>query len=192
MSDKSNSVIILRSYWESIKGLPDDKQLLFLKSIIEYGMDSIEPEFTGIEKSFWIQIKATIDNSMKRYNTSIENGKKGGAPKGNNNAKKQPETTQEQPKSTQEQPKTTEQQPETMVDNLYKDKDRYKDVDKDKEVDKYKEVISTNILGDFDRKKFHHNNIREIEHIRNMDNISLDEAIDLHYDALQAIKSVFG
>ena len=189
MSDKSNSVIILRSYWESIKGLPDDKQLLFLKSIIEYGMDSIEPEFTGIEKSFWIQIKATIDNSMKRYNTSIENGKKGGAPKGNNNAKKQPETTQEQPKSTQEQPKT-------RVDNLYKDKDRYKDVDKDKEVDKYKDddkdVISTNILGDFDRKKFHHNNIREIEHIRNMDNISLDEAIDLHYDALQAIKSVFG
>ena len=196
MSDKSNSVIILRSYWESIKDLPDDKQLLFLKSIIEYGMDSIEPEFTGIEKSFWIQIKATIDNSMKRYNTSIENGKKGGAPKGNNNAKKQPETTQEQPKSTQEQPKTTEQQPETKVDNLYKDKDRYKDVDKDKEVDKYKDddkdVISTNILGDFDRKKFHHNNIREIEHIRNMDNISLDEAIDLHYDALQAIKSVFG
>ena len=192
MSDKSNSVIILRSYWESIKGLPDDKQLLFLKSIIEYGMDSIEPEFTGIEKSFWIQIKATIDNSMKRYNTSIENGKKGGAPKGNNNAKKQPETTQEQPKSTQEQPKTTELQPETKVDNLYKDKDRYKDVDKDKEVDKYKEVISTNILGDFDRKKFHHNNIREIEHIRNMDNISLDDAIDLHYDALQAIKSVFG
>jgi len=192
MSDKSNSVIILRSYWESIKGLPDDKQLLFLKSIIEYGMDSIEPEFTGIEKSFWIQIKATIDNSMKRYNTSIENGKKGGAPKGNNNAKKQPETTQEQPKSTQEQPKTTELQPETKVDNLYKDKDRYKDRYKDKEVDKYKEVISTNILGDFDRKKFHHNNIREIEHIRNMDNISLDEAIDLHYDALQAIKSVFG
>ena len=192
MSDKSNSVIILRSYWESIKGLPDDKQLLFLKSIIEYGMDSIEPEFTGIEKSFWIQIKATIDNSMKRYNTSIENGKKGGAPKGNNNAKKQPETTQEQPKSTQEQPKTTELQPETKVDNLYKDKDRYKDVDKDKEVDKYKDVISTNILGDFDRKKFHHNNIREIEHIRNMDNISLDDAIDLHYDALQAIKSVFG
>lgn len=192
MSDKSNSVIILRSYWESIKGLPDDKQLLFLKSIIEYGMDSIEPEFTGIEKSFWIQIKATIDNSMKRYNTSIENGKKGGAPKGNNNAKKQPETTQEQPKSTQEQPKTTELQPETKVDNLYKDKDRYKDVDKDKEVDKYKDVISTNILGDFDRQKFHHNHFQEIEHIRNLDDISLDEAIDIHYDFIQATKSVFG
>ncbi len=51
---------------------------------------------------------------------------------------------------------------------------------------------NNNILGNFDRKKFYHNNIREIEHIRNMDNISLDDAIDLHYDALQAIKSVFG
>ena len=192
MSDKSNSVIILRSYWESIKDLPDDKQLLFLKSIIEYGMNNIEPEFTGIEKSFWIQIKATIDSSMKRYNTSIENGKKGGAPKGNNNAKKQPETTQQQPKSTQEQPKTTIQQPETKVDNLYKDKDRYKDVDKDKEVDKYKDVISTNILGDFDRKKFQHHHFQDIEHIRNLDDISVDEAIDLHYDFIQATKSVFG
>ena len=188
MSDKSNSVIILRSYWESIKGLPDDKQLLFLKSIIEYGMDSIEPEFTGIEKSFWIQIKTTIDNSMKRYNTSIENGKKGGAPKGNNNAKKQPETTQEQPKSTQEQPKTTELQPETKVDNLYKDK--YKDVDKDK--DMYKEVISTNILGDLERKKFRNYHIQEIEHIRNVSDVSLDEAIDIHYDFIQATNSIFG
>ena len=185
MSDKSNSVIILRSYWESIKDLPDDKQLLFLKSIIEYGMDSIEPEFTGIEKSFWIQIKATIDNSMKRYNTSIENGKKGGAPKGNNNAKKQPETTQEQPK-------TTIQQPETKVDNLYKDKDRYKykDVDKDKDVDK--EVISTNILGDLERKKFRNYHIQEIEHIRNVSDVSLDEAIDIHYDFIQATNSIFG
>ena len=194
MSDKSNSVIILRSYWESIKGLPDDKQLLFLKSIIEYGMDSIEPEFTGIEKSFWIQIKATIDNSMKRYNTSIENGKKGGAPKGNNNAKKQPETTQEQPKLTQQQPKLTKQQPKSRVDNLYKDKDKdkdkYKDVDKDKNM--YKEVISTNILGDFDRKKFHHHHFQEIEHIRNVSDVSLDEAIDIHYDFVQATKSVFG
>jgi uncharacterized protein YdaU (DUF1376 family) len=192
MSDKSNSVIILRSYWESIKDLPDDKQLLFLKSIIEYGMNNIEPEFTGIEKSFWIQIKATIDNSMKRYNTSIENGKKGGAPKGNNNAKKQPETTQQQPKSTQEQPKTTIQQPETKVDNLYKDKDKdkYKDVDKDKYVDK--DVIRTNILGDFDRKKFYNSNIQEIEHIRTLTNLSVEESVDLHYEALQAMKSVFG
>jgi hypothetical protein len=162
-------------------------------------MDSIEPEFTGIEKSFWIQIKATIDNSMKRYNTSIENGKKGGAPKGNNNAKKQPETTQEQPETTQEQPKTTQeqpkttiQQPETKVDNLYKDKDKdkYKDVDKDKDVDK--EVISTNILGDLERKKFRNYHIQEIEHIRNVSDVSLDEAIDIHYDFIQATNSIFG
>jgi hypothetical protein len=189
MSDKSNSVIILRSYWESIKDLPDEKQLLFLKSIIEYGMDNIEPEFNGIEKSFWIQIKTTIDSSMKRYNASVENGKKGGAPQGNNNAKKQPKSTQEQPETTQEQPKLTKQQPKTRVNNLYKDKDKYKDVDKDKDMymDKDKDVNR-----DFDRKKFHHNHFQEIEHIRNLDDISIDEAIDIHYDFIQATKSVFG
>ena len=73
-----------------------------------------------------------------------------------------------------------------------KDVDMDKEVDKDMYVDMDKDVNSNNILGNFDRKKFHHDNIREIEHIRNMDNISLDEAIDLHYDALQAMKSVFG
>ena len=188
MSDKSNSVIILRSYWESIKDLPDDKQLLFLKSIIEYGMNNIEPEFTGIEKSFWIQIKATIDNSMKRYNTSIENGKKGGAPKGNNNAKKQPKnnpiTTEILPNNN---PITTEIQPTDKPKTTYKEKDKEKDNDKE-----INNIHSTNILGDLERKKFRNYHIQEIEHIRNVSDVSLDEAIDIHYDFIQATNSIFG
>jgi hypothetical protein len=188
MSDKSNSVIILRSYWESIKDLSDDKQLLFLKSIIEYGMNNIEPEFTGIEKSFWIQIKTTMDNSMKRYNTSIENGKKGGAPKGNNNAKKQPKLTQEQPKLTQEQPKTTQEQPKTRVDNLYKDKDKYKDIDKDKDIDK--EITSTGILGEFEKKEFYRNNKNDIEFLRTSYGYDIDTAIEVHYNSVKTLDSI--
>lgn len=38
----------------------------------------------------WNFMKPTIECYTKRYNTSVENGKKGGAPLGNKNATKQP------------------------------------------------------------------------------------------------------
>ena len=66
----------------------------------------------------WLSLKPTIDSSIKKYIQSVENGKKGGAPKGNNNASKQPKNNQ---KLTKEQPTI----------NLDKDKDKDKDIDKD-------------------------------------------------------------
>ena len=135
MKDNINSVIILKTYWESIKEFPDEQQLLLWNCIFDYSFNDVEPELTGLTKSIWISIKPTIDSSMKRYKTSVENGKKGGAPKGNNNAKKQPENNLQ---STQEQPTNnlkgslTEQ----PTINLYKDKDK----DKDKDLYSYKDV----------------------------------------------------
>ena len=64
-----------------------------------------------------------------------------------------------------------------------------KDEDDDKEINN---IHSTNILGDLERKKFRNHHIQEIEHIRNVSDVSLDEAIDIHYDFIQATKSVFG
>lgn len=124
-----DTVIILRSYWESIKDLPDDKRLFFLESVIEYGLNGIEPTVTGLEKSLWVSIKSSIDANIRRYNTSVENGKKGGAPKGNKNAKKQPDSTQNNPI-----------QPETTKNNLNKNKDKDKDKDIDKDMDKNKDM----------------------------------------------------
>ena len=125
MYDIMDTVIILRSYWESIKDLPDDKRLFFLESIIEYGLNGIEPTLTGLEKSLWVSMKSSVDANIRRYNTSVENGRKGGAPKGNKNAKKQPELTQNNPI-----------QPETTKNNLNKDKDKDKDIDKDMNINK--------------------------------------------------------
>ncbi len=45
----------------------------------------------------------SCENRLNKITTARENGSKGGAPKGNSNAKKQPETTEEQPKNN---PKT--------------------------------------------------------------------------------------
>lgn len=39
-------------------------------------------------------MKPSLDSAAKRYNASVANGKKGGAPSGNSNAKKQPKNNQ--------------------------------------------------------------------------------------------------
>ena len=164
-----DTMIFYRSFYDAIKTLSKEEKADIYEAIFEYGLNMNEIELQGIPKVVFGLVKPVLDSNIKNYvNGSKPKKKRSGS-------------------QTEAKPKPSGSEMEA-----YKDKD----VDKDKEVDKYKDddkdVISTNILGDFDRKKFHHNNIREIEHIRNMDNISLDEAIDLHYDALQAIKSVFG
>ena len=57
-----------------------------------------------IVNSLFILMKPNIDSSNNRYSASVENGKKGGAPKGNQNAKKkQPKNNQSiQPQNKQD------------------------------------------------------------------------------------------
>ena len=139
--------VFYRSYWEAIDCLPDDvSKCNIIKTICEYSLDGIEPNLEGIEKSIWTLIKPTLESSIKRYKSSVENGKKGGAPKGNQNAKRK--TTQEQPNNnlntTQEQPKN----------NLNKDKDK----DKDKDIDKDMDVRFQMLMKMFDTPHYSTNN----------------------------------
>ena len=63
------------------------------EAIIDYGLDLIEPHFEGIEKVLWTLIRPQLEANNKRF----ENGCKGGAPIGNQNARKQPKNNQKQP-----------------------------------------------------------------------------------------------
>lgn len=95
MADKANSFIFYRSYAEALEVLPVEVQLDYLKAIFTYALDGVEPEFkTAAERGMFTLMKANLDSCDKRYKTSVENGKKGGAPKGNSNASK----TEKQPK----------------------------------------------------------------------------------------------
>ena len=69
-------------------------QLKYYIALCDYGLYEIEPNFSpGLETSIWLQMKALVDFSSYRSKTNSDNGKKGGAPVGNQNARKQPETT---------------------------------------------------------------------------------------------------
>ena len=45
-----------------------------------YGIDGVEPDFSGIEKALWLQFKFVLDETASRRIQNIENGKKGGRP----------------------------------------------------------------------------------------------------------------
>ena len=92
------------SYYASMSNLPDADRLALYDALCRYGLYGEVPEdLPPIANGFFMLMQPTVDASKKRYATSVENGKKGGAPKGNHNAKKQPKnnlkTTEEQPKN---------------------------------------------------------------------------------------------
>jgi hypothetical protein len=74
--------------FNQIRSMPENMQLKFFVAVCDYGLNGNEPEFNGMENSVWIPMKDLIDYSSERRNINSENGKKGGAPVGNNNRAK--------------------------------------------------------------------------------------------------------
>ena len=79
--------------YKQITALPVSIQLKYFISVCDYGLFGIEPDFSGIEKSVFIPMKDLIDFAKERSKTNSANGKEGGAPEGNQNAKKQSKTS---------------------------------------------------------------------------------------------------
>jgi len=106
--NETNGFKFYRNYYELTKYLPDKERLQIYDSILGYMFEDIEPELSGLCNGIWINFKMPLDTSKN----NIENGKKGGAPKGNDNAKK---TTEKQPKNNR---KTTESTTEKQPNNI--------------------------------------------------------------------------
>ena len=96
-----NGFTFYKNYYDLIKYLPDNERLKLLDAILKYMFNNEETQLEGLLNGIWINLKMPLDNSK----INIKNGKKGGAPKGNNNAKK---TTEKQPKNNRTyNPKTS-------------------------------------------------------------------------------------
>lgn len=104
------SFIFYGSYYDAICDLPDEEQGRMYKFIVDYAMTGIEPKIiSGQLKSYFKLIKPNIDAGIRRY----ENGLKGGAPMGNQNARKNDlETSKNQSKNNQN---STENQPKNNL-----------------------------------------------------------------------------
>lgn len=106
--DPKDSFVFFRSFYESIKNVPEENQLEIYKALCEYSLNNVIPDnLSPISKALFILMKPNIDSSKKRYSASVENGKKGGRPRKNNNLEK-PNNNLEKPSEnlneTQEEP----------------------------------------------------------------------------------------
>ena len=106
------SFIFYASFYDAIKELPNELRLEIFDAVCEFSLNGKEPELTGVARAIFTLIRPQIAANFARY----EGGCKGGAPKGNQNARKhkQLETTEE-PTDNQEttikQPKNNLKQP---------------------------------------------------------------------------------
>ena len=126
-----DTMVYYRSFRESLRELPPDLYKVVSETIFDYAFEGIAPgaDSNAVAKALFIAIKPVIDNAHNRYDACVENGRKGGAPKGsrNNPSGKAGEPNQRPNQRPNQEPN---QEP-----NLYKDKDKDKDVDKDKDID---------------------------------------------------------
>lgn len=102
LEKRRESFVFYRSFADTINLLPPEMQLPLYKAITLYALDLNEPSFDDcILRAIWTGIKPQLDANHKRYLNGCGGagyGILGGAPKGNQNAKK---------KQPQNNPKTT-------------------------------------------------------------------------------------
>ena len=74
--ENHDTVKIYRSFRDAARDLPDAERLAFWDAVIDYGLDGVEPQASGIAKTLFTAVKPNIDN----YRDSVFIGKTGGRP----------------------------------------------------------------------------------------------------------------
>lgn len=95
-SPKKESFVFYRSFVNTINRLPADIQLPLYKAITSYALDLIEPSFDDCQdrvflEAIWESVRPQLYANHKRFLNGCKGakyGELGGAPKGNQNARK--------------------------------------------------------------------------------------------------------
>lgn len=101
------NILIDEDCYLSIKNLSKDDFYNLFMAVLAFGFERKEPtELSGALEASYLLITKKMLRAQNRYDACVSNGRKGGAPTGNSNAKKkQPEynqtTTKIQPKNNQ-------------------------------------------------------------------------------------------
>lgn len=108
--------VILPSYYEALRNLPDDTRLSLYDAMLDFGFTGKEPDnLNAIEMAIFSLMRPNIESSVEKYEAQYKNGCKGGRPK---KANENPSETQIKPNGNRE-----------------KEKELEKETDKDKELE---------------------------------------------------------
>jgi cobalamin biosynthesis protein CobT len=99
MKKEKASWLFFQSWEKSIHLLSMEERGQLLTNLISYHKGEQISNNTPMLEMFWNTIEFNLDRNVARYTASVENGKKGGAPIGNQNASKQPKNNLTQPKN---------------------------------------------------------------------------------------------
>jgi hypothetical protein len=90
---KRDSILFYRSFYDAVKALPKKHQLAAFESIIEYGLNGVEPEGEGVISAIFALIKPQVDANNRRFingTKGAEHGVKGGRPRKEQEQKPKP------------------------------------------------------------------------------------------------------
>ena len=76
-TDKKESFVFYRSFYDAIEEMPKKHQLDIYKAIACYALDNKEPTFSGVVSALWKSFRPQLDTSARRYKLARENGEKG-------------------------------------------------------------------------------------------------------------------
>ena len=109
-----NSFLIYYEYREILEDLSNEEIGILLRAILDYEINSIEPNFTGLLKMAFKVIKGNLDRDREKYDkrceTSAQNGRLGGRPR-------KLEKPNSKPNSKPKKPKKADNDNETDADD---------------------------------------------------------------------------
>ncbi len=125
-----DSVVFLRSYYESISKMPRKYRLEAYEAFCSYALDGTVPEaMSDRVSSLFVLMTPTIDSAAKRYRAAVENGKKGGRPR------KTEKAVSENPSETQSKPDGKPKRNLNVDADDDADEDADDDADEDEDAD---------------------------------------------------------
>ena len=109
-----DSFVMFKNWTDAINALPEEYQLETYKAVVAYGINGEIPQnLSPIANAMLISFSKGMENSIARYNASVENGKKGGRPPKNENPAEENKTQE-----NLEKPNITQQNQEQPSNNL--------------------------------------------------------------------------
>ena len=108
MAEERKGFTYYRSFRDAIKELPIEERLQVHESISDYALDGVEPNMDKMSSAVrmaWRLIRPYLEADRTRWDNGCKGGKYGylgGAPQGNQNARRQTETTPKQPRNNPE------------------------------------------------------------------------------------------
>ena len=146
-----DSMVIYRSFYEALNGLPEQNRLEVWAAICELGFNGVEVELIGLSKTIFMLIKPQIEANNRKAIAGknngylgAEHGKKGGRPRSEKPPMKPTKNPQQNPQETPNEPTNVNEN-----DNVNANFKKWGKEDLIKSMTPYAERYPKNMLNEF-------------------------------------------